>query len=193
MKTAIMAHNGKPWLGRGRTDNGVHGWRGFGTREWWREPRAFFRPPGEKWFCIIRDPIERFVSAYRNRVAHLHDIGSEDLPDLNTFALTIQEHRKDRNIWHHVRPLKDFLGNDPSRFHRIFLLSEIEQIPDYVGLSMRIPREQVEGPQMRRSDLSDEAAQALEQFYAEDYRIWGKHLLGPDGMKFTERTVRNPT
>jgi len=179
MKTAIIAKNGQPRLGRRRNDDTVHGWRGYGTREWWREPRAYIRIPGERRFCIIRDPVDRFISAYRNRVVFLRDLGS--VPDINSFAVTIEQHRRDRHIWHHVRPLVDFLGRDPAFFDRVFLLDEIGEIPEYLGIPLIIPREQTEGPKIRRSDLSAQAVEHLRQFYSEDYRAWGKLLFRTPG------------
>ena len=177
LKLAIMQHNNPRKYARAeRHVERVHGWRGYRTPPWAWEWRTWVRPRSMRAFCIIRDPIDRFVSGYRNRIAYWRDLG-EQMPDINDFALHLEDHCKaDNHIRHHFMPMVEFTGRDPSFYDRVFLLEEIGLIPDYVGVPLTISRAQEGGPKMTRADLSEEALAHLETFYAEDYRVWGSSL-----------------
>lgn len=178
LKLAIMEHNDPLKYARAEQDvERVHGWRGYRTPPWAWEWRTYVRPSSMRAFCVIRDPIDRFVSGYRNRIAHWRDLG--EVPDINVFALRLAEHcTGDNHIRHHFMPMVEFTGRDPSFYERVFLLDEIGLVPGYVGVPLTISRAQEGGPKMARSDLSPEALAHLKDFYAEDYRVWGSRLQG---------------
>jgi hypothetical protein len=177
LKLAIMKHNNPRKYARAERDvERVHGWRGYRTPPWAWEWRSYVRPPSMRAFCVIRDPIDRFVSGYRNRIAHWRDLGDE-VPGINEFALELEKHcRSDGHIRHHFMPMVEFTGRDPSFYDRVFLLEEIGSIPDYVRVPLSIVRAQEGGPTMSRANVSPEALAHLEDFYSEDYRVWGSRL-----------------
>ena len=177
LKLAIMKHNNPRKYARAERDvERVHGWRGYRTPPWAWEWRSYVRPPSMRAFCVIRDPIDRFVSGYRNRIAHWRDLGDE-VPGINEFALELEKHcGSDGHIRHHFMPMVEFTGRDPSFYDRVFLLEEIGSIPDYVRVPLSIVRAQEGGPTMSRANVSPEALAHLEGFYSEDYRVWGNRL-----------------
>lgn len=181
VKLAIMRHNEPGRFIALRSDDHVHGkYGGYKSPPWnweWRRyadplmPSSWMRP-----FCVIRDPIDRFVSGYRNRVVHWNEFGGNP-PDINEFALGLADYCKaDRQIGHHFLPMTTYLGRDPSFYDRVFLMSELQALPVYCGFSAPLPKTQNDGPPISRTDLSKEALSRLEQFYAEDYRVWSGHL-----------------
>jgi hypothetical protein len=82
--------------------------------------------------------------------------------------------------------MTEFVGRDPSIFHRIFTLNQLDQIPNYLGVRLNIPRTQEGGPKLTRSHLSDEALGHLQRYYADDYQIWGASLNSPKAERAEE-------
>jgi len=136
-------------------------------------------------FTVIRDPVKRFISCYRNRVVDLKDLEeTKDLleqkglplePDINTFALRLQEYRNvNKVIEHHSRPQSHSLGNTLSYVDKIFFLDNFEEIKEFLkrfkpGLKLR--QAKTGGSFFSLSDLSPEALEKIITFYSEDYRL----------------------
>lgn len=172
IKEAILRHNNPVAFAALTEPDEVH--RRYGTHRWlreqWRLLKPFMRP-----FCIVRDPIDRFVSGYRNRILHHNDLADET-PDINSFALALAKHcATDSHIGHHFTPMVNFIGHNPDFFDRVFRWSELGEITNYAGLSP-LERRQAGGPPMSRTDLSPEASAYLHDFYAVDYEVWGSHF-----------------
>ena len=147
--------------------------------------------PRRQWICVVRDPIKRAVSGYRNRILFhkdLEKIPAEELtqnglapnPDLNSFASNLQKYCDvSMAVHHHFAPHCFYLGTKPELYKRIFKLSEIDDLTALVatsGVALEIPHEQTGGPKVSISDLSKEGHDALYAFYAEDYNHWGNHF-----------------
>lgn len=146
----------------------------------------------KRWFCVVRDPVKRALSAYSNRILHhneLKDLPDEVLaeaglsrqPELDEFIAKMPDYNRiHAGIDHHTRPLTFFLGDDPGRYHRIFDMSELGTLPDYLaeaGASgIELGHDQTGGPKIALADVPPAALETLRAFYAEDYRIWGDHL-----------------
>ena len=179
LKLAIMQHNEPLRFARLAANEAVHGARGgYRSPPWLLDWRHRLRVRGTRPFCVVRDPIERFTSAYRDLIARRQLLGTDEcgVPDINLIALTLRQYRANRHLWHHVAPMVDFLGDDPSYFDRIFLLGDIGSVGDYVGVPLQIPHaNRGDGPR-DVSGLSAEATARLHEFYAADYRAWGEFL-----------------
>ena len=79
--------------------------------------------------CIIREPLERFVSAYKNRVLFHKD------KDFNNHSVSeVIEKLENGNIENkHFLPQSFFLGNDLSYFDIVGSLSNIKSFEDKVN------------------------------------------------------------
>src|SRR5881628_2940232 len=77
LKLAIMQHNRPRKCARLRSEEQVHGRNGYRSPPAQWEWRTYVRPSRMRAFCVIRDPIDRFVSGYRNRILFHHDLGEE--------------------------------------------------------------------------------------------------------------------
>ena len=95
---------------------------------------------------IIRDPLSRLVSAYRNRSVHHNEtdqrrvdkwINNPEIPakpDLHQFIRHFAEYRKIPNIGHHTKPQHEFLdGNDLSYFTHVFQVEALGEFFAFIG------------------------------------------------------------
>ena len=193
VKTGLLAHNDPAELARIAQVNhpptlNIHMvYPTYPFKPW--TPVA--RWPKDQWICLVRDPIKRAVSGYRNRILHHHDLekspegalerlGLPTTPDLETFALNLAAYSSaNKDVDHHFAPHNTFLGNRPERFAHVFKLSDIQAFKDLLaeaGAPLDIPHEQTGGPKVSVDDLSRKAREALENFYAKDYRAWGAYF-----------------
>lgn len=142
---------------------------------------------------VIRDPIERFVSAHRNRVFDKDEItnsrhaerfrkqGLSLRPSLSEFIEHIAEYRAVWGIEHHISPLTSFLGRDPSYFDYVYDISDlgeaiqrVSEITGWTGKELTLNRSGKH--RHAESELTREQRLFLEDFYAEDYEIFGKYF-----------------
>lgn len=148
-------------------------------------------------FALVRDPVKRLLSCYRNRVIDLGDLQSsrkklEQLglpmePDLNTFIRHLADYRGlNKGIEHHSRPQAQFLGGTLEYLDRIYTLHEmpelIEMLQQYKpDLEMR--RRKTGGTTVTLGDLSEEALHQAINFYQEDYELLADYVCKEKIMK----------
>lgn len=144
-------------------------------------------------FAVIRDPIKRFLSAYSNRVVHYRELSMEKAgaslvslrlkpdPDLPTFIARYHDYAEaSPSIWHHTRPMVDFLGKDLRYFDRIYRIDELDALVSDLsaraGKDLVLPREQTGGPKFSEADLSWSQLMKIRWLFRKDYRVF-KRLL----------------
>lgn len=161
----------------------------YPTREFSEIDHARIAP-----FCrlaIVRDPIARFLSAYRNRVLEKNELvrsqrsttlaakGLPLKPDLSTFIAHIEDYSVVRGIIHHVSPLTTFLGKNPGYFERIFDISEIGHFLEFAskitGRELCVSHHNVSTISGGTTVTPAEEAR-LRSFYEEDYEIYGRFM-----------------
>lgn len=136
-------------------------------------------------FTLVRDPVKRLISCYRNRVVDLGDLAKSEKklkrrglplkPDLNTFILNLENYREaNKIIEHHSRPQQEFLGNSLSYFDHVFTLNNMDELVEMLqgykqDLEMR--REKSGGSAFSLKDLSPEALEKAISFYDQDYEL----------------------
>lgn len=140
---------------------------------------------------LVRDPIQRFLSAFGNRVVHhkelsrkaagpnLKKLGLKPNPDLDLFIEKFDDYRQaHQSILHHTRPMVDFLGEDPNYYAKIYPLQEIKQfvadMSERLGTELNLGRSQTGGPKIKVDELSEDQIEKLKAFYAKDYEIFGE-------------------
>ena len=145
---------------------------------------------GSTKLAVLRDPLARVVSCYRNRVAFRNDVagkrmrdervkaGLPEAPELNEFVADLDLYReKLGDVGHHSRPLSFFLGKDPSYFDGIFSLSQLDKFMAEVGQRVANPpalrRMQTAGAKVSVNDLDDTSVTQIKKKYAEDYDLFG--------------------
>lgn len=156
-------------------------------------------------FALVRDPVKRLISCYRNRVVDLGDLESSgtDLkrnglpidPDLNTFAMNLDTYRKvNKSIEHHARPQAEILGGTIDYLDRVFTLAETSELLDMLqkykpGLQLR--QRKTGGTTRTLADLSPQALDAVISYYQQDYELLTEFFTAESIRKEFESSVSN--
>jgi hypothetical protein len=137
----------------------------------------------------VRDPLERFLSAFANRVIYHDELGPKNLchlkgelvglrpnPSLSEFIADLDRYRAASwQIRHHTDPQINFIGRDSLYYDRIFDFTELAKIPDALKAAadaqITLPHEQSGGPKLSMAELSKKQLERLSDFYAEDYLL----------------------
>lgn len=141
-------------------------------------------------FALVRDPVKRLISCYRNRVVDLGDLELsrstlEQMelsvePDLNTFVLNLSAYRRaNKKIEHHSRPQSRFLGGTIEYLDRVFTLAEMNDLLDMLRKydpDLNLRQRKTGGTKITLADLSEEALQHAIAFYQEDYKLLGAYF-----------------
>lgn len=141
--------------------------------------------------ALVRDPVARIVSCYRNRIggkdllsrpeaaAGLAEYDLSPRPSLSEFVARLRRYRKaSRVIRHHSHPLSTHLGTDPAYFHKLYPLREIDafaaDIRARTGSEAELPHLQTVGSGETVADLSPAETARIKELYAEDYTLFGQ-------------------
>ena len=144
-------------------------------------------------FCVVRDPVNRLISAYNHRVLVLGEIknsqkvnnttGLPNEPTFKQFVRRLGEYKKKVPVInHHVLPMHEFIGEDPNFYYKIYKLSNInsELIPlleKKCGHDLKLDMTINKSPHVvKREDLSKELIDKIKTIYQKDYDIYGKYL-----------------
>jgi hypothetical protein len=142
-------------------------------------------------FAVIRDPIERFVSAYNNRVhgknalfklnAASKNNKQNSYPDIQEFTDNFKFYRREfKEINWHTRPITDSLGKDPLLFDKIYKFEELKHLENDLNERLcfygTIPHRQKSIPIAKVEDLTESNKRLLEKFYHQDYVAFGEYL-----------------
>lgn len=136
-------------------------------------------------FAIIRDPVERLISCYRNRVIDLGDLKNDPVslqkyklsekPDLNTFVMNLKKYRKaNKSIEHHSRPQSAFLGGTLRYLDFIFPIEDLEGLQQFLqqfSPGLTFLNRKSGGTKVETSDLSQKALKSAYSFYKKDYQL----------------------
>jgi hypothetical protein len=162
----------------------IHGsWQGTPSFSPVAQPESYYK------FAVVRDPLQRFLSAYANRVVHHGELAEKHLcglageliglrpnPSLSEFIDRLDLYRRaSESIRHHTDPQIYFLGKNLSYYNKIFCFSELSEIVDAlraaVGAEIKLLNEQSGGPKLSRKNLNKEEQRKIVEFYAEDYLL----------------------
>ena len=143
--------------------------------------------------ALVRDPIDRIISCYNNRVKEFGELSTKNLgtvalnagvpadPGPEVFIKYLDEYCKySESIRHHTDSMTLFLGKDKSFFTEIFSFSDIEKFAEtctkIVGHTVTLPKLQVGRPGICKNDLTPESLRSLRARYQEDYDLFGDLL-----------------
>lgn len=151
-------------------------------------------PDGHWKFAVVRDPIKRLASCYKNRVLTgpyqqrikakkglARRLGVTEQPSFPTFVENLEAYREfSPDLEGHTDPMSKFLGTDVSFYDRIYDVSELDtlqaDLTQRCGMPVTIPHLQTRGQGKKVEGLNARLEQKLRDFYAEDYRMFGDHL-----------------
>ena len=125
--------------------------------------------------CIIRDPIKRFVSAYKNRVLFHKDFGFRNL-NINEIIEKLENNSFDNR---HFLPQSYWLGSDLRYFTIVSNISNMETfingVNNFFQNKVEFPRIQTGGAD-ENITLTDSQIIKLKKIYSSDYALIGDLL-----------------
>ena len=151
------------------------------------EWRSYFK------FCVVRDPLRRFVSAYRNRVLFHGELSERALaasrisssmllpnPPIEYFVEHLSLYRiASWSMMHHTDPQVDFLGDWLDFYDYICPFEELSVLSDQlslrIGRAISLERLQDGGPPLDVSTLRPATKKQLYQYYEKDYLALRKY------------------
>lgn len=146
-------------------------------------------------FTVVRDPVNRLVSAWSDRVGDRDDIrrsaisvmlakplGLNPSPDLEEFVLNLRKYAliNDR-IYRHVIPQTRYIGKQPDFYQAIYSIKQLNtlaaQLSGLVGKEVQIQQLNASRSSKREQPvLSAEALACAQDFYRQDYDLYGRYF-----------------
>ena len=125
--------------------------------------------------CIVRDPIKRFISAYKNRILFHKDAGFRNL-NINEIIEKMEINSFDNR---HFLPQSYWLGNNLKYFTIVSDISNMEAfingVNDFFENKVEFPRIQTGGNEIN-INLTGSQISKLKKIYSSDYDLIGDLL-----------------
>lgn len=164
----------------------------------WLTPEKASRLEGFR-FAVVRDPVDRFLSGYKNRILQFADLTSSRLtrslirqageplePSLEQFAerLTFYS-RVSPIIAYHFKPQWSYLG-DPRHRPALYDLHDLPKLADDLSqlFGRDIRFEQANKSASPSGGVSETVLRSVLRHYAEDYRYFSDLYTPPDIRRF---------
>jgi len=188
VKYALMALEGKQ-AGLSDPDNDVH--EHLPTHH--VDPFRPLRDGYKRRFTIVRDPLERLLSAYSSRIRDarvmtrpsadqekLASFGIPVDPDLDTFILNIEKYCAcSWEVRFHVTSVRYFTGSNLFLFERVFRFERMDEVAAFLssvgGRAVDLPQLQMAATKFTPADLSPEALAKAMRFCRYDYGFLVDH------------------
>ena len=120
--------------------------------------------------CIVRDPIKRFISAYKNRILYHRDIQFKD----HSVDMILEKLENNNFENRHFLPQVYFLGEDLSYYTFWSTTEEVsffaEQVNDFFSRKIIFPKIQIGGSDIKIK-LTSLQISKIEKIYAKDFKL----------------------
>ncbi len=150
--------------------------------DWWR-------------FCVVRDPAERILSCYTDRVLGRQELRNSrrlrgpnvDLPtdpDPDFFFQNLREYvRLSSVIKHHALSCTLFLGPRMAAFDRVYRLEDLgllaQDLSARTGRSLSIPHNNKSAASLTLGDLAPASRDSLRRYLGPDYEVLSDYYENP--------------
>lgn len=131
-------------------------------------------------FCIIRDPVEKFLSAFTNRILfHKKPNVNITIADfINNFdSLIHQKNYKDAEI--HFTTQVHYIGKNPDLYTHIFDIKNLNQVKNLLEIhtNIKLPDLHLQkSGSIQKPVLTEDQVQWIKNKYSVDYEVYGKWL-----------------
>lgn len=134
---------------------------------------SFSKHPADFKICFIRDPIERFESAYRDIILKRKVI--KDF-DVNNFISNFQKHLRNGSIRHHFQPQTVYIGTNPEYYTHIFHIENLKNFYTFLDQEFEYKAKQkVWNPsQPQQLKINSENLKFLKNYYNSDIEFLTK-------------------
>ena len=139
---------------------------------------------------VIRDPIQRFLSCFSDRVVARRELSQDRLrhegapddlpgdPDLEGLVARLSDYRKFSTSFRlHSHTLSFFLGTDPGIYSRIYLVARLDEFHrDMRARFGNVPELPMRNPSQSKVDARDlptKVLNKLKRVYEQDYDLFG--------------------
>ena len=123
--------------------------------------------------CIIRDPVERFLSTYRNRILYHKDEKFKDY----TIDMILEKLEKELFDNIHFRPQIYFLGDNLNYYSFYANVSDAkyfeEKVNEFFGKKVEFPKVQTKGKEFDIR-LNDHQLERIRKIYDRDFKLLKK-------------------
>ena len=137
---------------------------------WLPSKQKFSKIVAEHKCCIVREPVQRFISAYKNRILYHKDKNFYD----HTVDQVIKKLENNQFENKHFLPQTFFLGNDINYYTHVGLVNNLlsfkEYINNFFGKKIDFPKIQKGGNEIDLT-LSTEQKNKIKQIYKLDYEF----------------------
>jgi len=140
-------------------------------------------------FCVVRDPIDKLISCYNNRVIDKKVLYKRDkfflkgltpTPTFDQFLQNLHMYQKaSPDIMWHSRKLVYFMGTDEDIYDDIFDISEVNTrlipiLEDKLQSELKKPvKNKTIHKVITKNKLTDAQIKRIRQWYRKDYEIYG--------------------
>jgi hypothetical protein len=187
---------GAPFEARRREDGQrlyIHNMPGYATPEF--RPEFVAATQGLVRLAVVRHPVRRLISAYKNRVRAYWELsvkvlGQEVLdrhglvpnPDFAVFIERLEDYRRvSVSIRHHTAPQVAFLGPDLSLYEHLHRMEDLPRLEallsDLTGRRVALPHRQRAGAQFPDPEIVPATRRRMLEFCAPDLEYLA-HLYG---------------
>jgi hypothetical protein len=141
-------------------------------------------------FCVVRDPVERFKSAFESRINFHKDllvprnlflIRKNNLkaePDLDYFLENFENYKKIPDIFRHFMTQTDCYGDDISFFTDIFSVRELSKVKyflsNFFDCEMKLLNKQ--RTKSDKIELNRKQTDKIKEIYSKDYEVYGNYM-----------------
>ena len=135
-------------------------------------------------FTVIRDPVDRMVSVYTNRVLFYRKMAD---PGWDRF-INKMPNWSNSDITHHAMPMWKIIGTNP-RMYKVFTMDEIKtKVPEFLS---EIAGKEV-SPMQRQTGVSEkkknivvteQQINKIKRVYDKDYRTWWNKDVVPQAFE----------
>lgn len=138
--------------------------------------------------AVVRDPVDRFISAYRSRVVHFRELSETSIdigkaaslglrpdPSLDQFIDYLELYRiLSGSIKHHTDPQSFFLGHTLEYFDKLYKFEELHALETDLRERTQQPvslPHMVKGPEGENPFISGKRVRRIIEFYSGDYSL----------------------